>query len=99
MPAPSECPVCGHAVPRKALACPNCGADERSGWNEDDTRYDGLDLPDSAYDDEADGNPFTASSRSRRPAPRRSGPHPFWWIVALVLVLLFVGGLLAPLLR
>lgn len=48
---PAECPVCGEAVPRKARACPGCGADERSGWNEDATLYDGLDLPDEAYDE------------------------------------------------
>ncbi|MFA5264251.1 MAG: zinc ribbon domain-containing protein [Opitutaceae bacterium] len=43
--APSECPVCGAEVPRGARACPECGADERSGWNEEETRYDGVDLP------------------------------------------------------
>ncbi len=45
---PTECPVCGEAVPRTARACPGCGADERSGWDEEATRYDGLDLPDPA---------------------------------------------------
>ncbi|MCF7688249.1 MAG: zinc ribbon domain-containing protein [Cephaloticoccus sp.] len=49
---PHECPVCGEAVPRGAKACPGCGADERSGWDDDATCYDGLDLPDEAYDDE-----------------------------------------------
>lgn len=83
--SPSECPVCGAAVPRDARACPECGADERSGWNEDDTRYDGLDLPVEAFDDE-------------RPAPPRrtprSGLHPLWiaagLLTALALILLFV---------
>lgn len=49
---PTECPVCGEDVPRNAKACPGCGADERSGWNEETTRYDGLDLPDEAYADD-----------------------------------------------
>jgi hypothetical protein len=49
---PTECPVCGVDVPRGAKACPGCGADERSGWDDDATRYDGLDLPDHAYDEE-----------------------------------------------
>lgn len=79
--APGECPVCGAAVPRQARACPECGADERSGWNDDDTRYDGLELPDSAYDD--------------APAPRRrSGPHPAWrWVAFALLVTLIVSVL------
>jgi len=50
--APTECPVCGETVPRGAKACPGCGADERSGWDEEATRYDDLDLPDSAFEDE-----------------------------------------------
>ena len=86
----SECPVCGSAVPPKAKACPNCGADERSGWNEDDSRYDGLDLPDSSFEDEGAPAP--------RRAPARRGLHPFWWLVALILVLLFAWSILAPIL-
>ncbi len=49
--APAECPVCGEDVPRGAKSCPGCGADERTGWNEDATRYDGLDLPEHAYEE------------------------------------------------
>ena len=47
IPTPSECPVCGEPVPSGARACPNCGADERSGWNDEETRYDGVDLPEA----------------------------------------------------
>jgi hypothetical protein len=32
-------------VPPNALACPECGADHKSGWREDAAIYDGLDLP------------------------------------------------------
>lgn len=28
----------------KALSCPECGSDEKTGWSED-TMYDGLDIP------------------------------------------------------
>ncbi|MBB6429997.1 zinc ribbon domain-containing protein [Algisphaera agarilytica] len=44
-----DCPNCGAKVPSGALACPECGSDEETGWS-DDTMYDGLDLP--IYDDE-----------------------------------------------
>jgi hypothetical protein len=66
---PEECANCGAAIPRKARACPHCGADERTGWRETSV-YDGLNLPDSAYDD------------GPRP-PRRQGLA-WYWIVAIV---------------
>ena len=75
---PTDCPVCGEPVRRGARACPGCGADERSGWNEEDTRYDGLDLPDAAYDDEREHAPL------RRPGKVKL------WLVVTVLVLLAV---------
>lgn len=77
---PSECPVCGASVPRGARACPECGADERSGWNEDDARYDGLDLPDEAFDGRARG--------PERPA-RRSASY-VWSLVASLLILALI---------
>jgi hypothetical protein len=83
---PPECPVCGAAVPPRARACPGCGADERSGWDEEETRYDGTDLPDSAFEDEDDPAP--------RPAPLRRGLHPLWWLVAVGLLVLFILGVL-----
>jgi len=46
------CPNCGADVPGGSASCPECGSDDRTGWSED-TRYDGLDLPDEAFEDEA----------------------------------------------
>ncbi len=40
------CSNCGAEVPLKALACPECGSDENTGWSED-TMYDELDLPEA----------------------------------------------------
>ena len=82
--APAECANCGTAIPRRARACPECGADERTGWREtDDTRYDGLDLPDSAFEDDS----TTAPRR-----PLRRGLAWYWYLVgALVLVSLVLG--------
>ena len=49
MKAPEICPACGAEVPRNAVACPECGADENTGWNEEASRLDGLDLPDDDF--------------------------------------------------
>ena len=75
--APTECPVCGETVPRSAKACPGCGADERSGWDEDASLYDGLDLPDEAFDDE------------KKPAPRRA-PDRVWIALGVLLTMALI---------
>jgi predicted amidophosphoribosyltransferase len=48
--SPEICPVCGENVPPSAKACPECGADERSGWKRDALISDALDLPDEEFD-------------------------------------------------
>ena len=75
--APEECAQCGAEIPRRAKACPECGADERTGWRETST-YDGLDLPDSAWDDGED----------RAPAgpPRVNGLAWYWWLAGALLL-------------
>ncbi len=74
---PTECPVCGDDVPRGAKSCPGCGADERTGWNEEATRYDGLNLPDDAFDED------TPPDHIERPWLRN-----FAIIFAIVLILI-----------
>jgi len=74
---PTECPVCGDDVARGAKSCPGCGADERTGWNEEATRYDGLDLPDEAFDEDS------TSGQAERPWLRN-----FAIIFAIVLILI-----------
>jgi hypothetical protein len=79
------CPVCGEDVPSQALACPECGACEKSGWNKDATP-DALDLPDDDFDydrfvaDEFGTPPGKTSRRAR-----------LWFFVALLLVLALIG--------
>jgi hypothetical protein len=71
---PDECAQCGASIPRSARACPECGADERTGWRETSV-YDGLDLPD-APDSEVSG-------------PKQSHAIAwYWWVVATLLVAL-----------
>ena len=55
------CPNCGAEVPVVAMACPDCGSDEQTGWSED-VIYDGLDLSDPEADEEK------TSGSSRRSA-------------------------------
>jgi len=81
---PGECPVCGDHVPAGTRSCPACGADARTGWSED-TLYDGPDLPDEAFEDDA--------SAGRR-APRATGRTWKDFVVvgvALLLVLVLSG--------
>lgn len=81
-PAPGECANCGTSIPRHARSCPECGADERTGWREADL-YDGLDLP------EVDE---TGSARRRRPR-QVNGVAWYWWLIGALLLALLLTGL------
>lgn len=82
-PTPPEiCPVCGVDVPRNALACPECGADDRSGWRED---ADEAEIPDEDFDYDA----FLEREFGNGSKPR--GIHPIWWITAIVLLAAFLA--------
>ena len=82
---PAECANCGAAIPRNAKACPECGADERTGWRETSV-YDDLDLPESAWSEDE-------PSETGRSTPRVNGVPWYWWCVGAVLVALLAGGL------
>ena len=78
---PEVCPVCGAEVPRQARACPECGADEKSGWAED-AYPNHLNLPDDEFDyDEFAEREFGGTGEIR---PR--GLSLFWWIVAILIL-------------
>ena len=79
--SPESCPVCGEEVPTGALACPECGADDHSGWGEDADSYNALDLPDKElnYDD------FVREEFGSAAKP--GGIKHVWWITAIVLIL------------
>lgn len=81
-PPPDECANCGALIPRDAKACPECGADERTGWRETSV-YDGMDLPDSAFEDD--------EGAAHRRAPNRvNGIAWYWWVVGIVVIVLLV---------
>jgi hypothetical protein len=74
-----SCPVCGAHVPAFAQACPECGACEKSGWNEDNT--DGLGLPDENFNyDEFVQKEFGNGEK-------KSGRNRFWWIIGILILL------------
>jgi hypothetical protein len=82
--APPECANCGAAIPRGAKSCPECGADERTGWRETSV-YDDLDLPEEAF-----------GEKSRRPRQRDVNGVPwYWWCVGIGLVIILALGALA----
>jgi len=75
---PETCPVCGEDVPRNALACPECGADHRSGWRED--AGEALDLPDDEFNyDEFVKDEFGSGVRP-------PGIKPMWWITTIIIL-------------
>jgi len=75
---PSECAVCGAEIPRGAKSCPECGADERTGWRETDI-YDGLDLPEEAWEDEV----------ANEPPLTREMPW-YWWLAGVTVLIGFI---------
>ena len=79
MNPPTECANCGAAIPPGAKACPECGADERTGWRETSV-YDGVELPD---DDES------AENKAHR-AHRVNGIAWYWWLAGLTLLFLIL---------
>jgi len=87
---PSVCPNCGENVPRKALACPECGADYDTGWKE--------------YAEDADwGSPedsFDYEESFKKEFGKQVIPthvRPIWWITGIILLLLVVVGLIRAL--
>jgi hypothetical protein len=87
---PEVCPVCGAEVPPKARVCPGCGADETTGWSEE-AAAQGLDLPEPA--EEFDYDDFVKRELDGSGTKPRGIPW-FWWIVAVLILVLFGYGML-----
>ena len=73
---PGYCPNCGDFVEAGRQSCPSCGSCDRAGWSEEESLYDGLDLP----EDEA------AVRESGKP-----GAFPWVTVVACLLLVLFIS--------
>lgn len=90
---PGQCPVCGEWVYRGQVACSECGACEKSGWNEE-AGYDGLDLPDpdEPFDYEAYVEKEFGGGTKRRIGEGNWGR--VWWWAAVAVLAALVGALL-----
>lgn len=86
-PTPRECANCGAEIPPAAKACPECGADERTGWRETSV-YDDLDLPESAYENDDD-----VANRSGKNVV--NGIAWYWWMAGVALIILLIAGAVA----
>ena len=84
--APEICPNCGALIEdERALSCPQCGADESTGWGDDATAQT-LGLPDADFDyDEYVEREF--GTEERNPVKTKGIP---WWAWALTLLLVFL---------
>ena len=70
---------------QRSDACPERGADEHSGWSEA-ARTVGLGHPDENFD----YNDFVKREFGDKSAVPR-GVHWFWWVIALVVVVVFLA--------
>ncbi len=94
---PEVCPNCGAMVPERARACPECGADEQTGWSEA-AEAQRLGLPDDQFDyDEFVKEEFGEGRPANQVRPR--GISWLWWAVALGLAALFLWPFLRGLSR
>ena len=81
---PDYCPVCGAEVPARAKACPECGADENTGWSEE-AQYEQLGIPDESFDyDDYVKREFGGKEPSRK-------LQWLWIVVAAALLLAFLS--------
>jgi RNA polymerase subunit RPABC4/transcription elongation factor Spt4 len=81
---PDICPNCGALVPENAEACPECGADEETGWN-DTAMEQRLGISDPDEFDPEEWAREEAGERRKRPLAG------LWWATAAVLLLAVVG--------
>ncbi len=81
---PEICPNCGAVVPRRAKACPGCGADEHTGWS-DSAIADNLGIPEEHFDY---GEFVKEEFGHRQVKPR--GIHWVWWLTAVLLLGIFL---------
>ena len=90
---PDICPNCGTLVPDRARSCPECGADEETGWS-DQAQAQRLGLPDDEFNyDEFAKAEFGDKDRVV-PQLKPRGLSWVWWVAGVLLILAFLYGFL-----
>lgn len=80
---PEVCPFCESDVPEGARACPECGADETTGWSQG-AHCERLGIPDP--DEPFDYGAFVKNEFGTRPKCGR-GLKVVWTLTAIILLL------------
>ncbi len=65
---PENCAQCEAEIPRGASSCPECGADERTGWDANPwvTEPDAVEIPEHLIDDHEDPGRAVPAEVKRR---------------------------------
>lgn len=79
---PDICPNCGEVVPPKSKACPECGADEKTGWS-DAAVADNLGIPSEDFDN----NDYLKREFEGENPKRKNAA--LWIITAVILLAIF----------
>jgi len=88
-PPPTECAICGADIAPNARACPECGADDLTGWREQDP-LDGLDLP----GEESTAEAYARYLRSQDGNHGYRGPRRLLiWSIAIAVAVAIVAGM------
>jgi len=84
--SPDECSNCGADVPRKAKACPECGACDNTGWA-NEAGYESANLKEQEFD----YDDFVVREFGDGGRPRAKKLHFIWVLVAVFLILFFLA--------
>ena len=89
--SPFECGVCGLKVAANTVACPSCGADDKTGLREDTTDVNTAEelgiFDEESYDyDDVIARELGMDSSGRKVREI----HSVWWVTAIVLLLVLL---------
>lgn len=81
---PEYCPSCGEPISPNAVACPQCGACEETGWNER-ARYQSMDIPYDDLEDDFDYDEFIENEFGQETPSGLKG-RPTWFKATVIII-------------